>query len=441
MKKRVMSFLLVLAICGLGIFSLALVQASGKVTITYWHPWGGYWGEKHNAITEIFNKTNPDIKVQTLTVPQAEIQAKLLTAIAGGNPPDLIHRWGSGDRGFFSKMFICLDSFMEESKDEMGPENWFPGTLDYVSFEGKVYGFLWVSVSEGLFYNIDMFEEAGLDPENPPKYWRDLEIAAEKLTKKDSRGRYETLGFQFPGVLESSASGIADWDVYWAYRNNGRWWDPDTRKMTCTDPKNIEAWEWLASWPKKYGVEETREFIASLRAIVQEPDGWFSRGSVAMREGGTWGIDYAVGHNPELNFDVTVIPYPEGGRPVHTNYGDSEHIPQGAKNVEEAWRFLFWHITEGQWRWTTTLGLTPSRPDLYNWGGFENVPRPDLFNKMVGYQQYGEASLSGFPLRGLFGEETKKYFDLVTSLKMTPQKALEELQGVMQKELDKFYQK
>ena len=48
-----------------------------------------------------------------------------------------------------------------------------------------------------LIYRKDLYEEAGLDPENPPATWEDLAAAAEKLTKRDDLG-ITVAGLQLP---------------------------------------------------------------------------------------------------------------------------------------------------------------------------------------------------------------------------------------------------
>ena len=224
MKKRLMSFLLVLAICGLSIFSLASVSGNASTEIDYWFGWGGSWGKMHQGVVDVFNIMHPEIKVNALSTEWEEIRTKLALAIAGGNPPDVVTIFGSTDAGRYPDMFVCVDEFMEKDKELMGPQNWFPLVLGSLKFEGKLYGFPFGSTSEALYYNVDLFTDAGLDLQNPPKYWSDLEVTAERLTKTDERGEIATLGFWFSE--ETFGMFDVNWTTYWSYRNNGRWWDP-----------------------------------------------------------------------------------------------------------------------------------------------------------------------------------------------------------------------
>lgn len=57
-----------------------------------------------------------------------------------------------------------------------------------VTIDGLCYALPVRSNSIEYFYNVDHFEEVGLDPNNPPKTWDEMMDAAIKLTKKDSAG-------------------------------------------------------------------------------------------------------------------------------------------------------------------------------------------------------------------------------------------------------------
>ncbi len=432
--------LVALSICVLTVLlCLNPVNADETTNISYWFSWGGYWGEEHQKIIDIFNEAHPDIKVTGLTVPGDEMIPKLLPAIAAGNPPDVVIIFGGTDAGRYPSMFTPLDEFMDRNEDMMGVQNWFPGVLEYGEFEGKQYGLPWVSSSEALYYNVELFEEAGLNPENPPVYWSDLTAVHEKLTKFNAEGEIETLGFFHPGDVSTFD---LNWLPYYSYRNNGRWWDPIEKKMTCTDPANVEAWEWLQSWAAYCGPEKINRFIASISGIVAEQEGWFLQGRIAMLESGGWAIGYIDDHDPGFNFNITMMPYPENGKPVTTNYCDLMYIPRGSKNLETAWTFLSWMVTEGTVGWSAKIVETPARYDVADRLELEwkELPRYDFLRKInIDYHEYGQACLPGFPLRSIFQEQATRAYQRMHLEMISPESALEELQSVMQEELDKFY--
>ena len=83
-------------------------QSSAPVTISFWFPWGGgFQKEFYDTVVKPFEEANPDIKVQMTFVENSDnsqASDKLLTAIAGGQAPDvamfdrfLVGQWAEMD--------------------------------------------------------------------------------------------------------------------------------------------------------------------------------------------------------------------------------------------------------------------------------------------------------------------------------------------------------
>ena len=63
--------------------------------IVYWASWTGAFEEMVKRIANAFMAKNPDVKVNHLVIPSAEMDAKILTGVAAGNPPDVAMIWGA----------------------------------------------------------------------------------------------------------------------------------------------------------------------------------------------------------------------------------------------------------------------------------------------------------------------------------------------------------
>src|SRR5699024_902990 len=61
--------------------------------------------------------------------------------------------------------------------------------------DGKYYTLPVAVRSLALFWNKEMYEEAGLDPEKPPKTWDELIENAKTMTKMTDDGRFKQEGF------------------------------------------------------------------------------------------------------------------------------------------------------------------------------------------------------------------------------------------------------
>src|SRR5690625_7242894 len=60
-----------------------------------------------------------------------------------------------------------------------------PNILSYYTIDDQLYSMPFNTSNAVMFYNKDMFEEAGLDPEDPPNSFGDVGDAAEKLSDGD----------------------------------------------------------------------------------------------------------------------------------------------------------------------------------------------------------------------------------------------------------------
>ena len=64
------------------------------------------------------------------------------------------------------------------------PSNdFYKATWEEASYQGHVYALPYGTDCRALFYNRSLFREVGLDPDKPPKTWKDLETYTKKLNK------------------------------------------------------------------------------------------------------------------------------------------------------------------------------------------------------------------------------------------------------------------
>jgi multiple sugar transport system substrate-binding protein len=129
-----------------------------------------------------FESQHPDVKIQISQVQFDAHHDKIATRFAAGNPPDIVHvssrfYFGLAARGLLEP----LDPFL--AKDNV-LKDWAPLQKTMV-VNGKTYGALLLTYAYALYYNEQMFKEAGV---GPPKTMDDLREAAKRLTA--APGRY-----------------------------------------------------------------------------------------------------------------------------------------------------------------------------------------------------------------------------------------------------------
>ena len=183
-----------------------------------------------------FEAENPNIKVETVGVPSNEIVTRLQADMAAGQQPDV------AQLVFRDLYYIASDLGANALEDMAGPEAFaaltdgmLPRGLDLGKVDDKTYGLAYTFSTPVLFYNADLFREAGLDPENPPKTWAEVKTAAEAIVAKT-----DAEGF-FPG-----AYGPADGTfVYQAVLMSNGGTVRDGNTLTFANPEGIEAVQML----------------------------------------------------------------------------------------------------------------------------------------------------------------------------------------------------
>lgn len=181
-------------------------KAPEPVEIAFWYPYGeGSWtGDFLASKIEEFNAANPNITVvgQSYESYTAIIEG-LQRSAAGGDLP------GIATIGYGFDEYIVNSELATPIKAIMGDEgekflsDFFPTLLEVTTFDSDVYGVpLALSVAE-VFYHSDLFEQAGLDPNEPPETWADFLAAAR--TVHEELGIYgATFALDDPWIFETT---------------------------------------------------------------------------------------------------------------------------------------------------------------------------------------------------------------------------------------------
>ena len=146
------------------IIAAAAFGATGTASaadLQMWERSGGN-AKMVDTLVAMWNEKNPDRKINLTYIPHAEMVAKLAQAIASGDVPDLM-----GMDLIYAPQFEKagqLVDITDKVKDWPELKTASPGHMTVATYEGRIYGVpLYADVS-ALFYNIDLFEKAGLDP-------------------------------------------------------------------------------------------------------------------------------------------------------------------------------------------------------------------------------------------------------------------------------------
>jgi len=297
-------------------------------------------GDVLKEIIAEFEAENPNIKIQIEEVPNADILTKLTAYAEGDDLPDVI------DGQFGLASFINLDAALDitEMVDAEGlRESFIPVALQAgTDGEGRILGLPFYTGTDALYYRLDHFEEAGLDPAAPPTTWAELAEAAQALTNPRA-GRY---GFGMYGkthtvrCIHFMQNNGPDGEMLRLNRDSGIW------TILVNSPESIEAIEYMVSLARDLKVVPPNVVEMDYPANVAA----FSAGNISMLTTGPWGAQTFIGTNPEIEgkFGVALHPTPDGEPPILRQGSLIYAIGRTTEHPEEAFRFLKWFTHDRQ---------------------------------------------------------------------------------------------
>lgn len=271
------------------------------------------------------------VEIEVLSIPLADMQTKLVTAFGSGNPPDVIKYGAWQLPGFVDKGQLApidLAALGIEDQAEL-IARYEPGTLDSLTFDGKIYGLPTDFNSVIMYYNKDRFEAAGLDPDMPPTTWEEILEYSEALTNADG----SQVGFQPPVPGDPIWSELTFTPIIEGL--GGSILNDDGTAGNLNTPEGIRALEYYAELgnPDLTG-------LGSGFAM-------FTQGVVAIQLGGPWMVPYTEGASEGAlihgeNFAAIPIPAWEGRDPVAAGYTWSWSVAQASENQATAWHLINW---------------------------------------------------------------------------------------------------
>lgn len=299
--------------------------------------WGGDVNAAHMAEWEA---ANPGFKTDIEYVPWGQCQDKATTLAASGSPAAIAYM---GSRTL--KQLAQNELIMSHDLTEEELASYAAPILGTVTADGKVWGLPRAFSTKALYYNKDLFEAAGLDPNSPPKTWDELYSAAAAIKEKtDADGI---------GLAAASFDNTMHQFMNYVYTNGGEVINADG-DIVFNSPNNVETMEFygkLASVSQPGPVAYDRGKLVPL----------FNESKIGMYISGPWGRSQT---GDAVNWGVAPLPVGPNGTPGTLLITDSYAVFKGS-GVEEAALSLakFMTSTDNQMEFEVAAGLTPLRPD------------------------------------------------------------------------------
>ena len=391
-------------------------SASGPVTIEivqWWQP-EMKAGSFEKVISD-FEAKNPNIKVKTINLPYSQVLEQITVGSATGTLSDVIGTNPPWLSDFIKQGIIePLDSYIAKEHFDVN------SLAAQLVLQGKQWIFPVTTFLYPMYYNVDLFKAAGIT--DLPKNRSEFIETARKLTDK-SKNQF---GWVIPMGL-ANPNGTQHQVLSWAWAGgvsalkNGR---PDMENDGVKSAVNHVLTLY----------KEGLVVPGAFNKVEQEQIEDFTAGRTAMIISSMAHINLFRQRNPNLKFDIFMVPGPDGytGKKGLSMAGWWIGMSQKGKNKDAAFKLITHFLDKDENSWITSNanafpGNKNSKPDFVTTDplfakAFEFYQQVDLRNEFMG--------LPNAPgLQRAFMEELHALFegkqDLDTTMKNTQQRWIE----------------
>ncbi|WP_338560142.1 sn-glycerol-3-phosphate ABC transporter substrate-binding protein UgpB [Erwinia sp. E_sp_B01_3] len=161
-------------------------HALAATDIPFWHSMEGELGVEVESLAKRFNDSHPDYKiVPTYKGNYEQSLAAGIAAVRSGKAPAILQVYEVGTATMMaSKAIVPVYDVFKNSGITFDEKQFVPTVAGYYSdANGHLISQPFNSSTPVLYYNKDAFKKAGLNPDEPPKTWQELQTAAAALRK------------------------------------------------------------------------------------------------------------------------------------------------------------------------------------------------------------------------------------------------------------------
>ena len=326
MKKK-LATMLILALTGTMVLGACGSKeddgktSDGKVKVRF-----ASWDEAEDvdaqqATVDKFNAEHDDIEV-TLEAYGGEFDTKISAGMGSNDMPDVMYMW---NYPAYAQGLEPLDSYIEKEGEDY-KKNFYDTLWNYNSYDGSTYGIPIGFTTHALFYNKDIFKEAGVGEPTNDWTWDDVKAAAKTITEKCDGKK----GFSFQMKPDPYDYEMYLWSNGTAYVN-----DAGELEGNLNSDKAKEVFKMFQE------MEKDEYAVATEKSGTDE----FRSGNTAMYVYGSWSINTLK--EDGVNFGVVNIPSFGTQPSVSILSSSGISMSKDSKNKEAAWEFIkFWTSEE-----------------------------------------------------------------------------------------------
>ena len=347
----------------------ASVSAQAQTEIQWWHSMTGALNDRVNEFAKGFNESQKEYRVVPVFKGQyPESMAAAIAAFRSGSAPHILQVFEVGTATMMGAKGAIrpVQQVMREAGEKFDPKSYTGAVAGYYTMsKGEMLSFPFNSSTTVFYYNKDVFEKAGLDPNRPPATWPEVMAAAAKIKASGASQCPYTTGWPSWVHIENFSA----WhNVPIGTRENGMA-GLDT-KLTINSPLHVKHWNNLKEWNQKG--------YFSYGGRTNQAEAKFYSGECAMLTSSS-AAQANINRNAKFKYAVSMLPYYADvkGAPQNTIIGGaslwvmSGKKPTEYKGVAKFLSYLADPQRQAQWHQQTGyLPITPAAYEITKAAGF-----------------------------------------------------------------------
>lgn len=332
MKKKVLSIMALLLACAALLCACGGTGGSGKKNDgEYMNLWITTLGEEAEVIQEVteqWNTEHPDAKVKVTVVPgnSDDFYQKLTTAFATQTGPDMFCISNAEILKYVeSDIAYDVTSYLEPKKDD-----YMEGTLESLTFNGKIMAFPGNMDVMALYCSVEAFTGAGIDY---PKTWDDLIAATNTLATEDRYGIILQTDLQ---------SGYQVFEFYpFLWMNGGAVLNADSTQVVINSDAAKTAFQF---YKDIFAAPGTCKKVENSNTDITP----FATGRTAMQICGSWAVSWLKENYADMEYVVVPYPTSEAGGASSSIIGGWQYMVSAkSATPDKAAEYLNWLLNEG----------------------------------------------------------------------------------------------
>ena len=369
---------------GMAAFLTSTTAIHAATEITWWHAMGAELGKKLEEIVAGYNASQTEYHVTPVfkgTYPETMTAA--IAAFRAGEQPDIVQVFevGTGTMMAAEGAIYPVYQLMADTGEPFDPSAFLGAVVGYYTdTEGNMLSMPFNSSTPILYYNKNVFEKAGLDPNTPPETWEQLEEFSKKIMDSGAA----QCGFTSGWISWVQTENLSAWHNQPIGTLENGFGGPEA-EFLLNGPLQVRHWTNLKKWADEGifqyggpvgGNDAPPKFYAQECAIYMNSSA--SRAAVLLNA-----KDFEVGfgmlpHYADTEPQNSII----GGATLWVLQGQT---PEEYKGVADFFSYLSSPEVQADWhQFSGYLPITQAAYDLgIEQGYYEKTPGSDVAIKQI----------------------------------------------------------